>query len=53
MKKNKVIGLLLMALAIATILGMAINDNAYWAVYNYLAVIISAISGFILLKQKT
>jgi hypothetical protein len=52
MKTNKVIGLLLLILAVSTVMGMIINNAAYWSIYNYAVIIISALSGIILLKQK-
>ncbi len=52
MKKNKVIGLLLLALAIYTILGMVIKSAAFWLIYNYVTIILSVISGIVLLSQK-
>jgi hypothetical protein len=51
-KKNKVLGLLLLVLAIATVMGMVIRNDAYWTVYNYFTIIVSIISGRALLKQK-
>ncbi len=51
MKKNKIIGLLLLLLAICTIVGMVINDNTFWLVYNYVTIILSVISGILLLKK--
>jgi len=42
MKKNKVIGVLLLILALATIIGMIIENPTFWLVYNY----------FVLLKEK-
>ena len=52
MKKNQVIGLLLLILAILTVMGMVINRDAYWSVHNYLTILISLIGGIFLLKQK-
>jgi len=52
MKNNKVIGLLLLVLAIFTIAGMVLNNNAYWNIYNYATIIFSLLSGIVLLKQK-
>ncbi|MFA5089963.1 MAG: hypothetical protein WC510_02865 [Candidatus Omnitrophota bacterium] len=52
MKKNQVIGLLLLVLAIYTIIGMAMNNATYWAIYNYVTIILSVISGIVLLRQK-
>lgn len=52
MKNNKVIGLLLLILAISTIIGMAANNDTYWAIYNYLTIILSVVYGIALLRQK-
>ncbi|MFA5144643.1 MAG: hypothetical protein WC723_01355 [Candidatus Omnitrophota bacterium] len=52
MKKNKIIGLLLLVLAFFTIVGIAINNNTYWAGYNYVTIIFSVLSGIVLLRQK-
>jgi len=52
MKMNKVIGVLLVVLAIATIVGMAIENVTFWLVYNYITIILSVIIGIALLKQK-
>ena len=52
MRTNKIIGLLLLLLAVFTIVGRVIMNDAYWNIYNYVTIIISAVSGMILLKQK-
>ena len=52
MKKNKVIGILLLILAVFTIVGMDIDNDSYWAVYNYATLALSVIGGIVLLKQK-
>ena len=52
MKKNKVIGMLLLILAISTIIGMVIDESGYWIIYNILVIIFALISGIALLKQK-
>ena len=52
MKKNKIFGVLLLALLVATIVGMAIKNDAYWGIYNYVTIILSAVIGISLLKQK-
>jgi len=49
---NKVIGFLLLVLAISTVVGMVIVNATYWSVYNYVTIILSVICGVILLKQK-
>ncbi|MBU1006699.1 MAG: hypothetical protein KKH08_03805 [Candidatus Omnitrophica bacterium] len=51
MKKNKVIGALLLILAVSTITGMIIDKIAFWTAYNWATIIFSAISGFALLKE--
>jgi len=52
MKKNKVIGTSLLILAIYTIIGMVLNNNSFWSVYNYVTLIFSVLSGIVLLRQK-
>jgi len=52
MKKNQVIGLLLLILAIFTVVGMIFGNDVYWSVYNFLTILFSVISGIVLLKQK-
>jgi len=52
MRKNKVIGLLLLILAIVTIVGMVIDKDAYWRIENYVMIICLVLSGVVLLKQK-
>jgi len=52
MNNNRVIGFLLLVLAISTVVGMVIVNAAYWSVYNYVTIIFSVICGVILLKQK-
>jgi hypothetical protein len=52
MKKNKVIGALLLILAVYTIAGMIIDNLTYWIIYNCLTISFSVISGIILLKEK-
>ena len=52
MKNNKVIGMLLLLLAVFTVVGMVIENVAYWRIYNYVTIIISVLSGIALLKQK-
>ena len=50
MKKNKVIGVLLLVLAVSTIAGLVINKDAFWTIYNWASIIFSVISGIVLLK---
>ena len=52
MKKNKMIGLLLLLLAFLTIFGTVIQSQAFWTVYNYFTFLLSVIGGIALLKQK-
>lgn len=52
MKKNRVIGLLLLVLAVYTILGMILANDTYWSVYNYVTLVFSVLSGIALLKEK-
>jgi hypothetical protein len=50
MKKNKVIGVLLLVLAVATVAGMVINKDAFWTIYNWTVIVLSVVGGIILLK---
>lgn len=52
MNKNKVIGALLLVLAVATVVGMVLANDSYWLAYNYAVVIISVVGGIGLLRQK-
>lgn len=52
MKNNKVIGMLLLVLVVFTIVGMVMNNDTYWIVYDYAVIIFSLLSGIVLLKQK-
>ncbi|MFA5038620.1 MAG: hypothetical protein WC732_02960 [Candidatus Omnitrophota bacterium] len=52
MKKNKVLGALLLVLAVSTVVGMIIQNDAFWNIYNYVTIILVVISGLALLKQK-
>ncbi len=52
MKNNKLIGMGLLVLTVATIIGMGIENVTYWRIYNYLTIPLSIISGVVLLKQK-
>jgi E3 ubiquitin-protein ligase DOA10 len=52
MKKNKVIGVLLLVLAVSTVVGMVINNDIYWSVYNYATLAISVFGSFVLLGHK-
>ncbi len=50
MKKNKVIGVLLLVLAVATIGGMIIDNDIFWTIYNWAVIVLSVIGGIVLLK---
>jgi len=52
MKTNKLIGVLLLVLTAATVLGMILKDQAYWNVYNYATILICGVGGIVLLRQK-
>jgi uncharacterized membrane protein YccC len=52
MKKNKVLGILLLVLAVSTIVGMIIENNTYWFGLNYVTIAVSLLSAVALLKQK-
>lgn len=52
MKKRKMVGGLLLALAIATVVGMVIMNDVYWSIYNYATLAISALGSIVLLRQK-
>jgi len=52
MKKNKVIGVLLLVLAVYTIIGIVLANDAYWGIYNYVTLAFSILSGIVLLKEK-
>lgn len=51
MKKSKALGLLLLALAVSTIVGMVVANDAYWQIFNYATIIISVLGGMALLKK--
>jgi len=53
MKKNKLIGFMLLLLCLGTITGMYFNKDSYWAVYNYTVIILSAIGSIVLLRYRT
>ena len=52
MKKNKVLGVLLVLLAVATGVGMVIQNDDYWNIHNYVTIILCIICGALLIKQK-
>lgn len=47
-----VIGILLLVLAVATVVGMAIENASFWTIYNYITILFSVVGGVVLLKQK-
>jgi hypothetical protein len=49
---NKTIGVLLFVLTILTIIGMVIDNDAFWNIHNYITVVLTAVAGFALYKQK-
>jgi hypothetical protein len=52
MTKNKVIGLLFLILAMGTLVGMVVANDAYWSIYNYVTLLVSIVGGIALLMQK-
>ncbi|MFA5271101.1 MAG: hypothetical protein WC412_02020 [Candidatus Omnitrophota bacterium] len=52
MKAVKVIGVLFFVYAIITIIGMVLDNNSFWMVYNIVTLVFSIPSGIVLLKQK-
>lgn len=52
MKTNKIVVLFLLALVITTIVGMILNSDAYWSIYNYGTLLFSVVCIILLLKQK-
>jgi len=52
MKKNKVIGMLLLGFSVYTVIGMVLNNDIFWNIYNYVTLVLSVGSGVVLLKQK-
>ncbi|MDP8297839.1 MAG: hypothetical protein RAP41_06630 [Candidatus Orphnella occulta] len=51
MKKNKIIGALLLILAVYTIAGMIVASDAFWLIYNFVVIISCVISGILLLRE--
>ncbi|MDD5644106.1 MAG: hypothetical protein PHO00_01495 [bacterium] len=49
---KKLIGVLLLALAAATVVGMVIKNEGYWTIYNYIVVVLSAVCGIVLVGSK-
>ncbi|MDD5454897.1 MAG: hypothetical protein PHW62_05325 [Candidatus Ratteibacteria bacterium] len=52
MKDNKIIGGLLLVLAVVTIVGMIVNSDDFWAVYNRTVIVFSVVGGIVLLWGK-
>ncbi len=52
MKVNKKIGVLFLVFALYTLVGMALDNDAFWSVYNYVTLVLSISSGLVLLKQR-
>ena len=52
MKANKIIGVALYLVAIATINGMVIQNEIFWLVYNYVLIFGGIIAGTVLLRAK-
>jgi hypothetical protein len=51
-KKNQLIGVLRLVLAIATVVGMVLADPVYWHIYNYVTLIFCVLGAKELLIQK-
>ena len=52
MKKSKIIGGLLLILAVTTIVGMIVDNVTFWIIYNWATIILSTVGGIILLKEN-
>jgi len=52
MQKTRIIGILLLILALYTLVGMIIDNSTYWHVYNCATLIFSILSGVVLLNKK-
>ncbi|MFC1589865.1 hypothetical protein ACFL42_00070 [Candidatus Omnitrophota bacterium] len=52
MKKNKVIGVVLLVLAAAVIVGLFVDKTKLWYALDYITIVVCAISGLLLLKEK-
>ena len=52
MKTNKFVVLFLLALVITTVVGMVLNNDAYWNIHNYGSILFSVVCVILLLKQK-
>jgi hypothetical protein len=49
---NKKIGMLLLVLAGLTLVGMVLKNDAFWAVYNIVTLLVCLPAGVWLLKNK-
>ncbi len=49
---KKLVGFLLLVLAVTTVIGMKLNNDTYWSVYNYATIVLSVIFGIALLRQR-
>ena len=52
MTMNKLLGVLLLLVAIAFAVGLVIEDTPYWFALDYVTIAICGVSGYILLKKK-
>lgn len=52
MNTNKLVVLFLSVLVVTTVIGMVLNNDAYWNIHNYGTILLSVICGILLLKQK-
>ena len=52
MKKSKIIGVMLLILAVTTIVGMIVDNVIFWIIYNWATIILSTIGGITLLKEN-
>ena len=52
MKMSKVLGTMLLVFAVYTLVGMIVDNGAFWRIYNYVTLAFSIVSGVILLNQK-
>ena len=51
MKKNKIIGTLLVGLSLLTIIAMIVNNHIFWFFVDLLIVLVCVSAGVILIKQ--
>ena len=52
MGRSKRLGVILLVLTAATVAGLILNQDAYWAVYNYASIVVTTVCGFTLIRQK-